>query len=48
MKYILLLTMLLTSTTIAAAAFNETVMAEAKQGDATAQFNLGVMIDSIY
>ena len=45
MKYILLLTALLTSTTIAAATFDET-MAEAKQGEAYAQYNLGVMYDN--
>ena len=45
MKYILLLTVLLTSTTIAAATFDET-MAAAKQGDADAQFNLGVKYDN--
>ena len=42
MRYILLLTVLLTSTTIAAATFDET-MAAAKQGEAYAQYNLGVM-----
>ena len=44
MRYILLLTVLLTSTTIAAATFDET-MAAAKQGAAYAQYNLGVMYD---
>ena len=44
MKYILILTVLLASTTIAAATFDET-MAAAKQGEAYAQFNLGVMYD---
>ena len=42
MRYILLLTVLLTSTTIAAATFDET-MAAAKQGNTNAQFNLGLM-----
>ena len=45
MRYILLLTSLLTSTTIAAATFDET-MAAAKQGAAYAQSNLGVMYDN--
>jgi len=42
MKYILLLTALLTSTTIAAATFDET-MAAAKQGNAYEQHKLGWM-----
>ena len=37
--------MLLTSTTIAAATFDET-MAAAKQGEAYAQYNLGIMYDN--
>ena len=45
MKYILLLTVLLATTTIAAATFDET-MAAAKQGKAYAQFNLGNMYDN--
>ena len=45
MRYILLLTVLLTSTAFAAPDFDET-MAAAKQGDAYAQFNLGVMYDN--
>ena len=45
MKYILILTALLASTTIAAAAFDLT-MALAKQGEAYAQYNLGVMYDN--
>lgn len=45
MRYILLLTVLLTSTTIAAATFDETMVA-AKQGHAYAQFYLGVMYDN--
>ena len=44
MKYILLLTALLTSTAFASSEFDET-MAAAKQGDADAQFNLGIMYD---
>ena len=44
MRYILLLTSLLTSTTIAAPGFDET-MAAAKQGEAYAQFNLGIMYE---
>ena len=42
MKYILLLTVLLTSIAFAAPDFDET-MTVAKQGDVTAQYNLGVM-----
>ena len=42
MRYILLLTVLLTSTAFAAPDFDET-MAAAKQGEAYAQFNLGLM-----
>ena len=42
MRYILLLTVLLTSTAFAAPDFDET-MAAAKQGEAYAQYNLGVM-----
>ena len=44
MKYILLLTALLATTTFAAPDFDET-MAAAKQGDGYAQYNLGVMYD---
>jgi uncharacterized protein len=44
-RYRLLLTVLLASTTIAAATFDET-MAAAKQGDAYAQFNLALMFNS--
>jgi TPR repeat protein len=44
-RYILLLTVLLASNAFAAPDFDET-MAEAKQGAAYAQFNLGVMYDS--
>ena len=44
MRYILLLTVLLTSTAIAAPDFDET-MAAAKQGAAYAQYNLGIMLD---
>ena len=44
MRYILLLTVLFTSTTIAAPDFDET-MAAAKQGEAYAQYNLGVMYE---
>ena len=42
MKYILLLTVLLTSTAFAAPDFDETIAA-AKQGEAYAQFNLGLI-----
>ena len=42
MRYILLLTVLLTSTTIAAATFDETTAA-ADQGNAKAQYNLAFM-----
>ena len=42
MKYILILTVLLTSTAFAAPDFDET-MAAAKQGAAYAQYNLGIM-----
>ena len=42
MRYILLLTVLLASNAFAAQDFEET-MAQAKQGDAIAQYNLGVM-----
>ena len=45
MKYILILTVLLASTTIAAATFDET-MAAAKQGEAYAQHNIGYMYDN--
>ena len=45
MRYILLLTVLLASNAFAAPDFDET-MAEAKQGAAYAQFNLGVMYDN--
>ena len=44
MKYILILTLLLASTAFAAPDFDET-MAAAKQGEAYAQYNLGVMYD---
>jgi len=44
MKYILLLTVVLASTAFAAPDFDET-MAAAKQGEAYAQYNLGVMYD---
>jgi TPR repeat protein len=44
-RYILLLTVLLASNAFAAPDFDET-MAEAKQGAAYAQFNLGVMYDN--
>ena len=42
MRYLLLLVALITSTTIAAATFDET-MALAKQGEAYAQYNLGLI-----
>ena len=42
MRYIPLLTVLLVSNAIAAATFNET-MAMAKQGEAYAKYNVGVM-----
>jgi len=45
MKYILLLTVLLASTAFTAPDFDET-MAAAKQGEAHAQYNLGVMYDN--
>ena len=45
MRYILLLTVLLTSTAFAAPDFDET-MAAAKQGEAYAQHNLGVMYEN--
>ena len=45
MKYILLLTLLLASTAFAAPDFDET-MALAKQGEAYAQHNLGVMYEN--
>lgn len=45
MRYILLLTVLLASNAFAAPDFDET-MAEANQGDAIAQFNLGVMYEN--
>jgi TPR repeat protein len=45
MKYILILTVLLTSTAFAAPDFDET-MAAAKQGEAYAQNNLGAMYDN--
>ena len=45
MRYILLLTVLLASNAFAAPDFDET-MAEANQGDAFAQFNLGVMYEN--
>jgi len=44
-RYILLLTVLLASNAFAAPDFDET-MAEANQGDAFAQFNLGVMYEN--
>ena len=44
MKYILMLAVLLTSTAFAAPDFDET-MAAAKQGEAYAQFNLGIMYE---
>lgn len=45
MRYILLLTVLLASNAFAAPDFDET-MAEANQGDAIAQFNLGVIYEN--
>ena len=45
MRYILLLTVLLASNAFAAPDFDET-MAEANQGAAYAQYNLGVMYDN--
>jgi hypothetical protein len=45
MKYILLLTVILTSTAFAAPDFDET-MAEAKQEEAYAQYKLGLMYDN--
>ena len=45
MRYILLLTVLLASNAFAAPDFDET-MAAAKQGNAVAQYNLGVMYDN--
>ena len=45
MRYILLLTVVLASNAFAAPDFDET-MAEANQGAAYAQYNLGVMYDN--